>query len=113
MHQQHKTILQTQRNIPVSIDALANDSDVRGQPLSIILQVDPNKTKGFVEIQDCCIIYRDSMGECDVSEVSLEKEIENKIKSLKSEFKAQEKELKQQLKDLKKDKKSHDEDQNI
>ncbi len=49
--------IETLKNTPIIIDVLANDSDVENDPLSIVLEVNSNVTRGLVEIQDSEILY--------------------------------------------------------
>jgi len=50
-------LAETLQNIPVLIDILENDSDVEDNSLSILLIVDPSKTKGFVELKDSKVLF--------------------------------------------------------
>ena len=49
--------IETLENTPILVDVLANDSDIEDDPLSIVLEVGSNVTKGLVEIQDSKVLY--------------------------------------------------------
>ncbi len=49
--------VETQQNVPISIDVLENDSDVDNDSLNIFLEIDPSETRGFVEIQDSKVLF--------------------------------------------------------
>ncbi|KER06427.1 Translation initiation factor IF-2 protein [Marine Group I thaumarchaeote SCGC AAA799-E16] len=49
--------VETQQNVPISIDVLENDSDVDNDPLNIFLEIDPSETRGFVEIQESQVLF--------------------------------------------------------
>ena len=49
--------VETQQNVPISIDVLENDSDVDNDSLDIFLEIDPSKTRGFVEIQESKVLF--------------------------------------------------------
>ena len=50
-------LAETKQNIPVLIDVLGNDSDIEGDSLSILLQIDPSTTNGTAVIQDDKVLF--------------------------------------------------------
>ena len=48
---------ETLQNTPILVDVLGNDSDIEDDPLSVLLEVGSNVTKGLVEIQDSEVLY--------------------------------------------------------
>ena len=49
--------VQTQQNLPITIDVLENDSDLDNDLLDIFLEIDPSETRGFVEIQESKVLF--------------------------------------------------------
>ena len=49
--------VETQQNVPITIDVLENDSDVDNESLNIFLEIDPSETRGFVEIQESQVLF--------------------------------------------------------
>lgn len=49
--------VETEQNAPIRIDVLENDSDVEGNSLNILLEIDPVVTKGFVEVDGSEVIF--------------------------------------------------------
>ena len=49
--------VETQQNVPISIDVLENDYDVDNDSLKIFLEIDPSETRGFVEIQESQVLF--------------------------------------------------------
>ena len=49
--------VETQQNVPVSIDVLENDYDVDNDSLNIFLEIDPSETRGFIEIQESQVLF--------------------------------------------------------
>ncbi|KFM16527.1 cell-adhesion protein, partial [Marine Group I thaumarchaeote SCGC AAA799-P11] len=49
--------VETQQNVPISIDVLENDFDVDNDSLNIFLEIDPSETRGFVEIQESQVLF--------------------------------------------------------
>ena len=49
--------VETQQNVPISIDVLENDFDVDNDSLNIFLENNSSETRGFVEIQESQVLF--------------------------------------------------------